>query len=111
MVLLDIKLFRFGYIARLSQWGGGGDFTCAINFYLQSRAVPRGGGGVAPCRRSRQKSSLYNLKGKELGSGGELMSIGFSGRLFKLDKTKENGRESVLYVTFVLPILRGVTGL
>jgi hypothetical protein len=26
----------FGYIARLSQWGGGGCFACSYDFYLLS---------------------------------------------------------------------------
>jgi hypothetical protein len=37
--MLDIpyrlkKLIWFGYIARLSQWGGGGYFTCSNDVYL-----------------------------------------------------------------------------
>jgi hypothetical protein len=37
--LLDPKLIWFGYITCLSQWGGGGLFTCSNDFYLPSRAI------------------------------------------------------------------------
>ncbi len=41
--LLVIQLKWFGYVARLSQWGGGGYCTCSNDDYL-----PRGrGGGVS----------------------------------------------------------------
>ncbi len=40
--LLYINLTRFGFIARLSQWGGRGHFTRSNDFYLRSL---RGGGG------------------------------------------------------------------
>jgi hypothetical protein len=41
--LLDINLIRFGYISRLSQWGGGGYYTLSNYFYLPSLRL---GGGV-----------------------------------------------------------------
>jgi hypothetical protein len=43
--LLDIKLEWFGYIARLSQWGGGRCFTRSNYFYLNSERLKEGGGG------------------------------------------------------------------
>jgi hypothetical protein len=38
--VLDINLIWFGYIARLSQWGGGGYFT----YYLPSLRLEKGVG-------------------------------------------------------------------
>jgi hypothetical protein len=43
--LLFIKLIRFGYITRLSQWGGGGYFTRSNDFYLPPRCLEEEGGG------------------------------------------------------------------
>ncbi len=55
-MLLDINLISFGYIARLSQWGGGGYLLVSNDFCLPF-AMLRGGGGTAPC-------------GKEAGQAG-----------------------------------------
>jgi hypothetical protein len=40
-----LRYIRFGYIARLSQWGGGGYFTCSHDFYLPSGRIEEKGGG------------------------------------------------------------------
>ncbi len=50
----------FGYIARLSQWGGRGYFTCTNDFYLPSRRL-EGGGGSAPCGAYSFLLNLRNL--------------------------------------------------
>jgi hypothetical protein len=47
-LLLYMILIWFGCIARLSQRGGEGYFTCSNNFYLPSQRL-EGGGGSAPC--------------------------------------------------------------
>jgi hypothetical protein len=41
--LLDINLIEFGYIARLSRWGGGSVFTRSNDFYLPSLGLEEGG--------------------------------------------------------------------
>ncbi len=45
-----LNLIWFGCIARLSQWGGGGEFPRSNDFYLPSLASRKGGWGSAPCR-------------------------------------------------------------
>jgi hypothetical protein len=47
--LLDPKLIWFGYITRLSQWGGGGEFTRSNYFYLPSLSLEEGGGVNTLC--------------------------------------------------------------
>ncbi len=44
---LDIKLVWFGYIARLSQWGGGREVIYLFKLFLPAVAAltGRGGGG------------------------------------------------------------------
>ncbi len=41
-----LNLIWFGYIARLSQWGGGGLFPRSNDFYLPLLQVEEGGQGV-----------------------------------------------------------------
>ncbi len=41
----------FGYIACLTQWRGGGQFTCKNDFYLPSRRLEEGGGVSTLCNR------------------------------------------------------------
>jgi hypothetical protein len=50
--VLHINLIWFGYIARLSQRGGGGYFTLSNDFYLPLLRLEVGGGGSAPCGES-----------------------------------------------------------
>jgi hypothetical protein len=45
--LLDPKLIWFGYITRLSQWGGGGQFTRSNFFYLCRQGLSGRGEGVS----------------------------------------------------------------
>jgi hypothetical protein len=45
---LDINLIWFGYIARLSQWEGGGYFTRSNDFYLPLLRLEEGGGDQHP---------------------------------------------------------------
>ncbi len=45
--LLGINLIWFAYIARLSQWGGGGHYSRSNYFYLPSLRL-FGGGGQHP---------------------------------------------------------------
>jgi hypothetical protein len=49
--LFDIHFIWFGYIACLSQWGGGGILFVSNDFYLPSLRL-RGGG--APCGTNQQ---------------------------------------------------------
>ncbi len=45
---LHWPLIWFGYIARPSQWGGGGLFNYSNDFYLPSRCLEEGVGGQPP---------------------------------------------------------------
>jgi hypothetical protein len=53
--LLDINFIWFGYIARLSHWGGGGCFTRSIYFYLPYLRLEEGGGGQHPVVTGREE--------------------------------------------------------
>jgi hypothetical protein len=47
-VVLLVKLIQFGYIARLSQWGRMGPFTCHGDYYLTSRRITERRRGTPP---------------------------------------------------------------
>ncbi len=55
--LLDINLMWFGYIARLSQLGGGGNFTPSSDFYLPALLRLEGGGGQHLCSTLMREST------------------------------------------------------
>jgi hypothetical protein len=56
--LLGINLIWFGYIARLSQWGGGGVFLSFNDFYLASLCLG-GGGGQHPVVGTELSTALF----------------------------------------------------
>jgi hypothetical protein len=58
--LLDINLIWFGYIARQSQWGGGGYFSRSNDFYLPSLRL-EGGGGQHPVVKSAKPNIFERL--------------------------------------------------
>jgi hypothetical protein len=58
------ELIWIGYIARLSQWGGGGYFTCSNDFYLHS--LRREGVGKVSTLWVGPKEGSYNYTVKKV---------------------------------------------
>jgi hypothetical protein len=68
---LDIKLVWFGYIARLSRWGGGREVIYLFKlFHLPSQRLEEGGGGVSTMWVESMRY-IYIGRGRREAGGGQ----------------------------------------